>query len=186
MRTSAPFLTRVGVAIMSLIGVLGLGFAAADAFADLETTQAIGTIAPWLVLVTSLSALAFLSLRFAPWALTLLTAFTIVFGIMEADAGQITTDDPFSGIWVLVLAVALGFLGLNHTRLAGGLLAALGAGQLVALFVDANRDGAGLADLLGSAAGSVVITILVVAALFLLDSRQQVPVEESRHADAAA
>ena len=58
MRTSAPFLTRVGVAIMSLIGVLGLGFAAADAFADLETPQAIGTIAPWLVLVTSLSALA--------------------------------------------------------------------------------------------------------------------------------
>ena len=46
--------------------------------------------------------------------------------------------------------------------------------------------GAGLADLLGSAAGSVVIPILVVAALFLLDSRQQVPVEESRHADAAA
>ena len=90
----------------------------------------------------------FFSRRFAPWALALLTAFTIVFGIMEADAGQITRDDPFSGIWVLVLAVALGFLGLNHTRLAGGLLAALGAGQLVALFVDANRDGAGLADLL--------------------------------------
>jgi molecular chaperone DnaK len=32
----------------------------------------------------------FFSRRFAPWALALLTAFTIVFGIMEADAGQIT------------------------------------------------------------------------------------------------
>ena len=34
-----PLLTRVGVAIMSLIGVLGLGFAAADAFADLPWTR---------------------------------------------------------------------------------------------------------------------------------------------------
>lgn len=173
MRTSATFLTRIGVAIMSLVGVLGLVVAAADAFADLETPHAIGTTAPWLVLVMVLSVFAFWSRRFAPWGLGLLTAFTIVFGIMQADAGLITRDDPFSGIWVLVLAVALAFLGLHRTRLAGGLLAALGAGQLVALFVDANRGSAGLGDLLGSATGWVVIPILVVAALFLLGSRHR-------------
>ncbi|WP_277454109.1 hypothetical protein [Janibacter sp. DB-40] len=47
-------------------------------------------------------------------------------GSVESAQGLTDRDDPFAAIWVLVLGVALGYLALHHTRLAGGLLVALG------------------------------------------------------------
>jgi hypothetical protein len=127
---------------MTLAGALGGVFAAGYAFSDLETTQAVGSTAPWLVLVVALSAFAFWSHRVVLWAFAALTAFTVVRSPLESALGLTDRDDPFSAIWVLVLGVALGFLGLHHARLAGGLLAALGVGQLVAVLVSADRGGA--------------------------------------------
>lgn len=97
----------------------------------------------------------------------MLTAFAVVRGAVESASGLTDRDDPFVAIGVLVLGMALGFLALHHTRLAGGLLAVLGVGQLVAVFVSADRGGAGLGELLTTYSGAVIAPILVVAALFL-------------------
>ena len=167
MSNPAVLLRYLAFALMTLVGVLGGVFAVGYAFSDLDTTQAVGTTAPWLVLAIALSVFASRSRRIAPWALAVLTAFTVVRTPVESALGLTDRNDPFSAIWVLVLAVALGFLGLHHTRLAGGLLAVLGVGQLVALLVSADRDGAGWADLVGTSSGVVVVPVLVVAALFL-------------------
>jgi hypothetical protein len=167
MSEPARLLKYVGVAVMTLVGVLGGVFAAGSAFSDLGATQAVGTTAPWLVLAIALSGYACWSRRTAPWTFAVLTAFTVVRAPIEAALGLTDRDDPFSAIWALVLAVALGFLGLRHTRLAAGLLAALGLGQLVASLVGADRGGAGPVELLTTSSGAVVVPVLVVAAVFI-------------------
>lgn len=100
--------------------------------------------------------------------LAVITVLAVVRLLLASAADEMDRDDPFSAVAVLMLAVALGVLGLHHARLAGGLLALLGIAQLVALAISDSRDGAGIGDLLTTAVGAVVVPILAVAALFLL------------------
>lgn len=133
MSSPAVLLKYSAVVLMTLTGVLGGVLAARSASSDVETTQAVGSTAPWLVLAIALSAFAFWSRRIAPWAFVALTAFTVVRGSVESAQGLTDRDDPFAAIWVLVLGVALGYLALHHTRLAGGLLVALGVDAFAAV-----------------------------------------------------
>lgn len=57
------FLKYLAFAVMTLTGVLGWVVAARSAFSDFETSQAVGTSAPWLVMAIALSAFAFWSRR---------------------------------------------------------------------------------------------------------------------------
>ena len=168
MSTPAMSLKYLAFVLMTLAGLLGGIFAAGYAFSDLDTPQAIGTTAPWVVLAIVLSVFAYRSRTIAPWVLAALTAFTFVRTPIESALGQVEREGPFAAIWLLVLGVALGFLGLHHPRLAGGLLAALAASQLVALLARPDRSDAGLGALLGTSSGVVVLPVLVVAVLFLV------------------
>ncbi|WP_277454110.1 hypothetical protein [Janibacter sp. DB-40] len=77
MSSPAVLLKYSAVVLMTLTGVLGGVLAARSASSDVETTQAVGSTAPWLVLAIALSAFAFWSRRIAPWAFIVLTAFTV-------------------------------------------------------------------------------------------------------------
>ena len=95
MSSPAKPLTYLAFALMVLAGLLGGIFAAGYAFADLDTPQAIGSTAPWLVLAILLSVFAYVSRTIAPWALAALTAFTVVRTPIESALARLV-DEPLT------------------------------------------------------------------------------------------
>jgi hypothetical protein len=171
----AKLVTYSAVTLMTLFGVLGGLFAAGYAFQDLPLGTAVGTTAPWLVLGVGLSVFALLSRKVAPPIFVLLTLFVAGQSITDSALGLVDRDEvgPMAAIAVLVLAVGLGFLGLRRTSLAGLLLVLLALAQLAATVVGfraelEHGEWPGLAHMLTTSSGVVVVPILVVGALYLL------------------
>ncbi|HET6967057.1 MAG TPA: hypothetical protein VFI44_02215 [Ornithinibacter sp.] len=175
MTGTAKVLRYAAFTVMALFGLLGGLFAAGYAFDDLDTWWAIGLTAAFTVPTVALGVVAFrYPARSAPWFVGL-TGVVAVLTLLDAGFTLVDADSvgPVVGIGVFALAVSLAFLGLHRSALAGLLLVMLGLAQLGAVvlgFADELADGGGpgLADMLTTSSGVIVVPMVVVGVLFLV------------------
>ncbi|HET9127248.1 MAG TPA: hypothetical protein VFN73_04145 [Propionibacteriaceae bacterium] len=170
----ASALKYSAVVLMTLFALLGGLFAAGYAIADLSGRAAALLIAAYAVPAVGLSVLAIIRPAVLGPVLVGLSVVVIVFNDIDAAARLIPRDTygPVGVVAVLMLAAAIGFLGLHRPLLAGVLLVALAIGQAVAAV--AGRDVAGgepLGAVFSGSTGIVVIPLLVIGGLFLLAGR---------------
>ena len=175
MRLTAKILRYTAFTIMTLFGVVGGLFVAGYAFEDLDTWVAIGSTAAWLVPTLVLSVVA---LRWPDAAAPVLLGLAVVAALVTVLDAAFTVVDvdavgPVMAITVFATAVALGFLGLHREALSGLLLILLAVAQLGATVLSRAGDvgepgGPGIADLLTTSSGVIVLPMALVGALYLV------------------
>lgn len=175
MTGTAKVLKYAAFTLLVFFGVVGGLFIAGYAFEDLSTWAAIGSTAAWMVPILVLVAVARWWRDWAPAVFVTLTALVAGLTILDSAFGFVDRDavGPVAAIGVFSLGVALAFLGLYRTALAGLLLVVLGGAQLAATalgFVDEWQSGGGpgLGDLLTTSSGIVVVPLLLAGTLFLI------------------
>lgn len=173
MSTSKP-LGYVAFAAMLLVGVFGGLFAAGYAFDDPGGWAAVGLVASYVVPVTALSLYAVVRPVPAGRLLAVVTGVLAVLVLLNAAFTLVDRDrvGPVDSLAVLVLGVALAFLGLHEPRLAGVLILAAGLAQVASLIlriavVQAPGEGPPLGAALGGSSGVVVVPLLLIGALFV-------------------
>ncbi len=173
--SAASFIKYLAVVLVTLFAVLGGLFAAGYAVEDLEGPTAALVIAAYAVPAGILSAMALIRPGPTGPVLIALSAAMIVFNDIDAVARLIPHDTwgPVGVVAVLMLAAAVGFLGVHRPTLAGWLLVALAVGQAVAALVTRPGDGGGipLRAALSGSTGVVVVPLLVIGVLFLIAGR---------------
>ncbi len=174
MTRGVKVLRNTGFVLIVLFGVVGALMVAGYAFQDLSLWAAIGSTAAWLVPMVVLSVVAMRSERVAPPTFVVLTVVVGALTILASSFGWVGRDGrgPVAAIGIFALAVALGFLGLRRTALAGVLLVVLGLAQLAAAVVElanagAEGPGPGLSHILSSSSGVVVLPVVLVGLLYL-------------------
>ena len=169
-----PFPARAAFVLMTLFGAAGGLFAAGYAFEDPGGWSAVGLVAAWLVPLVALATYAVARPGRATLVLTVVTAVLALLLLLNALAGLVDRDTvgPVDSLAVLVLATAIGFLGLHRPRRAGVLIVTLALAQLVAVLLTAvgqqDGDGPPPEAVLGGSSGAVVVPLLLIGALFLV------------------
>lgn len=172
---AASFFKYLAFGLMTLFALLGGLFAAGYAVTDLDGGTAALLIASYAVPAVGLSILALLRPGAAGPVLVALTVVVLVVNDIDAVVHLIPRDTwgPVGVVSALMLAAAVGFLGLHRPTLAGWLLIALAVGQFVAAVMPRLRGDEGMpisAALTGSS-GVVVVPLLVIGVLFLVAGR---------------
>lgn len=173
MRT-AKVVRYTAFSLMMLFCTLGGLFAAGYAFDDPGGLAAVGLTLGWLVPVAGLSALALLRPDWGGPVLIGVTALAIAFSWADTVFQLIPTDSwgPVGSMSLLGLGVALGFLGLHRSKLAGWLLVIASAAQMLGIVIGSLRmgdgDGPGPGAMLGGSSGVVVLPLLVIGVLFVI------------------
>lgn len=177
MTGAAKALRYTAFTLMVLFGLLGGLFIAGYAFEDPGGWTAVLMTAGWVLPMLALVVYALVRKQAAGPVFVAVTVFVGLGSVLDSLVTVVPRDDwgPVLGITVFALGVALAFLGLYRTRLAGLLMVALALVQLLAtalvhvvhgeLFSD---EGPGLIALLGGSSGAVVLPLLVIGVLFLM------------------
>lgn len=158
-----------------VMGVGGGLFAAGYAFEDPGGWVAVGLTAAWVVPLAGLCVLAVLRPDVAAPVLAGLIGVILVLNVADvALARFFAAAGPVGGMSLLVVGVALAFLGLKRSRLAGLLLVAaavlqfVGAGLGRLLSAGAHGQGPGLGAVLGGSSGVLIAPVLLLGVLFFL------------------
>ncbi len=166
--------TYTAFILMLLFGVVGGMFVAGYAFEDLSTWAAVGSTAAWLVPVLVLVVVALRARGRAPAVFVTLTVLVAGLTLLDSSVGIVgpAGRGPAAAIGVFGLGVAMAFLGLYRSLLAGLLLMVLGAAQLAATAIAFLGEwqaggGPGTVHLLTTSSGVVVLPLLVCGALYL-------------------
>ena len=159
-------LKYVAFTLMALFGLVGGLFVAGYAFEDRDFWVATGLTAAWVVPLLALSVYGVRRPTSAGGVYVAVTAVVMAFSLLDAVVDIIPRDEwgPVTAVTVFALGVSLAFLGLGRPRLAGGLMLALGALQLVAVGLAATVHGGGPG--LGGSSGVMIVPVLVTGALF--------------------
>lgn len=177
MTGAAKVLRYTAFGLMVLFGLLGGLFVAGYAFEDPGGWTAVLMTAGWVLPMLALIGYAVVRKQAAAPVFVAVTAFVGLGSVLDSLVTVVPRDDwgPVLAVSVFSLGVALAFLGLYRTRLAGLLMVALALVQLVAtalvhlvhgdLFA---AEGPGLMAILGGSSGVVVLPLLVIGALFLM------------------
>lgn len=177
MTGASKVLRYTAFGMMVLFGLLGGLFVAGYAFEDPGGWTAVLMTVGWVLPMLALIAYALVRKQAAGPVFVAVTAFVGLGTVLDSLVTIVPRDSwgPVLAVTVFSLGVALAFLGLYRTRLAGLLLVALALVQLVAtalvhlvhgeLFA---AEGPGLMALLGGSSGVVVLPLLVVGVLFLM------------------
>ena len=174
MTRSAQVVRRLAFGLTATFGLLGTLFVAGYAFEDLEVWAAIGVTAAWVLPMVGLSVLALRRPGPASRLLVAVTAVVAVASVLDSLLSLVPRDQwgPVGAIVVFATSVTLGFLGLRQAMLAGLLLVALAAAQLLSVLagfgVREHGEGPALGAMLGTSGGVMVVPFLLVGALFLL------------------
>jgi hypothetical protein len=134
---------------------------------------AVWVSALWVVPLVALSVFALLRPESAGTVFVGVTGVVALFTLTDSLVGLIPRDDwgPVAAIVVFALGVALGFLGLRRSLLAGTLMVGLAVTQLLAslagVAIRAGGDGTGPGASLGGSSGVVVLPILLIGALYV-------------------
>lgn len=158
-----------------LMGAVGGLFTAGYAFEDPGGWAAVGLTAAWLLPLAVLSVLALWRPDVAGPVIAGLILLLFLVGVGDAVLGGLLRRlGPVGGVSLLVVAVALGFLGLKRSRMAGLLLVSAAVLQMIGVavgFLMAPRvagEGPGVGALLGGSSGVLVVPVLVLGLLFLV------------------
>ncbi len=183
--TATKFLRYVAFAAMLAFGVLGGLFAAGYAFEDPGGWAAVGLVALYALPVVALSGYAARRPQRAGRTLAVVTGVVACLVLLDAAVGLVDRDrvGPVDSMVVLMLGIALGFLGLQRPRLGGQLILAVALAQLASLFVRATVHGAGdgppLGAALGGSSGVVIVPMLLIGVLFLAAGSAETPTRPS-------
>ncbi len=171
--TSSKVLRYVAFTLMTLFGLFGAMFVIGETFMDPGGWTAVWVSALWVVPLVALSVFALLRPETAGPVFVWVTGVVALFTLTDSLVGLIPRDDwgPVAAIVVFALGVALGFLGLRRSLLAGTLMVGLAVTQLLAslagVAIRSGGDGAGPAAGLGGSSGVVVLPILLIGALYV-------------------
>ena len=172
---AASFIKYLAVVLMTLFALVGGLFAAGYAVQDLSGGTAALLIASYAVPAVVLSLLALLRPSSTGPVLVALTVLILLVNDVDALARLIPRDTwgPVGVIAALMLAAAIGFLGIHRPTLAGWLLIALAVGQAVAAILPRFRGGGPmpLSAALSGSTGIVVVPLLLIGVLFLVVGR---------------
>lgn len=166
MRVFAKTVRYVAFVLVMVYAVLGAGLVIGFTLADPGGWSAVLLIASWLVPLAALVALTLLRPERAALVLTWVTALVAVFVLLYDAVVVRSHNGPVSAVVVFALAVALGFLGLSRASLAGLLMLADAAAQLLGLGLGALVHGRAVG--LGGSATAAAVPVLAFGALFLL------------------
>ena len=176
MTGAAKGLRYTAFGLMVLFGLLGGLFVAGYAFEDPGGWTAVLMTAGWVLPMLALIVYALVRKQAAGPVVVAVTVLVGLGSVVDSLFTVVPRDDwgPVLAVTVFSLGVALAFLGLFRTRLAGLLMVALALVQLLAtallylvhgdLF---SGDGPGIMALLGGSSGVVVLPLLVIGVLFL-------------------
>lgn len=177
MTGAAKVLRYTAFGLMVLFGLLGGLFVAGYAFEDPGGWTAVLMTAGWVLPMLALIVYALVRKQAAGPVFVAVAVLVGLGSVVDSLFTVVPRDDwgPVLAVTVFSLGVALAFLGLYRTRLAGVLMVALALVQLVAtalvhlvhgdLF---SGGGPGPMALLGGSSGVVVLPLLVIGALFLM------------------
>lgn len=173
----AKVLRYTAFGLMVLFGLLGGLFVAGYAFEDPGGWTAILMTAGWALPMLALIVYALVRKQAAGPVFVAVTALVGLGSVVDSLFTVVPRDDwgPVPAVTVFSLGVALAFLGLYLTRLAGVLMVALALVQLLATALVhlvhgdlLSGEGPGIMALLGGSSGVVVLPLLVIGALFLM------------------
>lgn len=174
MTGSARVLKWIAFTFMVLFGLLGGLFIAGYAFEDPGGWDAVVMTAGWVLPMLALVAYALVRKEAAGPVFIVVTAFVGLSAVLDSLLSVVPRDDwgPVLAISVFSLGVALAFLGLYRTSLAGLLMVVLAVVQMAGMVLGqlvrgGFADGPGLGAMLGGSSGVVVLPLLVVGVLFL-------------------
>lgn len=175
MTGTAKVLKYVAFTFMVLFGVLGGLFVAGYAFEDPGGWDAVLMTAGWVLPMLALVVYALVRKDAAGPVFIAVTAFVGLSTVLDSLLSVVPRDEwgPVLAISVFSLGVALAFLGLYRSSLAGLLMVLLAVVQLAAVvllhLVHGNlSEGPGLGAMLGGSSGAVVMPLLVIGLLFLI------------------
>lgn len=175
MTGTAKALKYTAFTLMALFGLLGGLFVAGYAFEDPGGWDAVLMTAGWVLPMLALVVYALVRKEAAGPVFIAVTAFVGASTLLDSLLEIVPRDDvgPVLAISVFSLGVALAFLGLYRSTLAGLLLVVLALVQLAAMVLlhlvhGGLAEGPGLGAMLGGSSGVVVVPLLVIGILFLL------------------
>jgi hypothetical protein len=159
---------------MALFGLLGSLFVIGEVFTDPGGWTAVLLTAAWLVPAVSLAVLAVRRPVTATRVLVPVAAAVGAFTLADHAFDVVPRDDvgPVAAIVVFATAVVVAFLGLRRALLAGVLLVALAAAQVVGILLGLAVHGADgrpiIGAALGGSSGVVVLPLLTAGILFVV------------------
>lgn len=175
MTGAAKTLRYTAFTLMVLFGVLGGLFAAGYAFEDPGGWAAVLMTAGSVLPVLALAVYALVRKEAAAPVFVAVTAFVCLSTVLDSLVTIVPRDEwgPVLAIGVFSLGVALAFLGLFRSTLAGLLLVVLAVVQLASIVLlhlvhGGLSEGPGIGGMLGGSSGVVVMPLLVIGILFLL------------------
>ncbi len=174
MAGAARPLRYVAFTLMMLFGVVGIAFVVGETFTDPGGWPAVALTAAWAVPMLALIAYALVRKERAAPVFVVVTVLIAILAIVYEIAGTRTRSGmgPVSAISVFALGVALAFLGLYRSLLAGVLLVVLAAVQLAATMLGAAvaggpDGGRPLGSILGGSSGVIVVPLALIGLLFV-------------------
>ena len=170
----ARVLTWIAFSLMVLFGLLGGLFVAGYAFEDPGGWNAVLMTAGWVLPMLALVVYALVRKEAAAPVFIAVTVFVGLSTVLDSLLTMVPRDSwgPVLAIGVFSLGVALAFLGLYRTSLAGLLMVVLAVVQVAAMVLGqlvrgSLAEGPPLSAMLGGSSGVVVLPLLVIGVLFL-------------------
>jgi hypothetical protein len=170
----ARVLKWIAFSLMVLFGLLGGLFVAGYAFEDPGGWTAVLMTVGWVLPMLALVVYALVRKEAAGPVFIAVTVFVGLSTVLDSLLTIVPRDSwgPVLAIGVFSLGVALAFLGLYRTSLAGLLMVVLAVVQVAAMVLGqlvrgSLAEGSPLSAMLGGSSGVVVLPLLVIGVLFL-------------------